>query len=150
MRRAYTIGAPSMFVNKNRLGRYPEFRDQGVGGSNPLSPTNPFKDLTSILYILCETRRSAVQPLAFPCVAAAGLQLVPIPKDSESRRPVMFSVVTSELPVTRPESRCRPGMRFIFICRGLPRMRRHYYPGATRVCEVPYARHSRFSSGTGR
>ena len=39
MRRAYTIGAPSIFVNKNGLGRYPEFRDQGVGGSNPLSPT---------------------------------------------------------------------------------------------------------------
>src|SRR4029077_5038211 len=39
MRRAYTIGAPSVFVNKNRLVRFPEFRDQGVGGSNPLSPT---------------------------------------------------------------------------------------------------------------
>jgi len=36
MRSAYTIGAPSVFVNKNGLGRYPEFRDQGVGGSNPL------------------------------------------------------------------------------------------------------------------
>jgi len=43
MRRAYTIGAPSIFVKKNGLGRYPEFRDQGVvGGSNPLSPTNDF------------------------------------------------------------------------------------------------------------
>jgi len=31
-----------VFVNKNRLGRFPEFRDQGVGGSNPLSPTNSF------------------------------------------------------------------------------------------------------------
>ena len=31
-----------MFVNKNGLGRFPEFRDQGVGGSNPLSPTNIF------------------------------------------------------------------------------------------------------------
>jgi hypothetical protein len=40
MRRAYTIGAPSIFVNKNGLGRFPQFRDQGVGGSNPLSPTN--------------------------------------------------------------------------------------------------------------
>src|SRR5215469_24710 len=39
MRRAYTIGAPSIFVNKNGLGRFPEFRDHGVGGSNPLSPT---------------------------------------------------------------------------------------------------------------
>jgi hypothetical protein len=39
MRRADTIGAPSVFVNKNGLGRFPEFRDQGVGGSNPLSPT---------------------------------------------------------------------------------------------------------------
>ena len=29
-----------MFVNKNGLGLFPEFRDQGVGGSNPLSPTN--------------------------------------------------------------------------------------------------------------
>src|SRR5260370_1032422 len=46
MRRAYTIGAPSIFVNKNGLGRYPEFRDQGVGGSNPLSPTNTFQSLT--------------------------------------------------------------------------------------------------------
>jgi hypothetical protein len=45
MRRAYTIGAPSVFVNKNGLGRFPEFRDQGVGGSNPLSPTNPFNNL---------------------------------------------------------------------------------------------------------
>jgi len=43
MRRAYTIGAPSVFVNKNELGRFPEFRDQGVGGSNPLSPTNLLK-----------------------------------------------------------------------------------------------------------
>ena len=32
-----------MFVNKNGLGRFPEFRDQGVGGSNPLSPTKFFK-----------------------------------------------------------------------------------------------------------
>src|SRR5260370_4488199 len=40
MRRAYTIGAPSIFVNKNGLAQYPEFRDQGVGGSNPLSPSN--------------------------------------------------------------------------------------------------------------
>ena len=39
MRRAKTIGAPSVFVNKNGLGRFPQFRDQGVGGSNPLSPT---------------------------------------------------------------------------------------------------------------
>jgi hypothetical protein len=37
------MGAPSVFVNKNRLGRFPEFRDQGVGGSNPLSPTNSNK-----------------------------------------------------------------------------------------------------------
>jgi hypothetical protein len=29
MRRAYTIGAPSIFVNKNRLGRYPEFGTRG-------------------------------------------------------------------------------------------------------------------------
>ena len=43
MRRAYTIGAPSVFVSKNGLGQFPEFRDQGVGGSNPLSPTISFK-----------------------------------------------------------------------------------------------------------
>jgi hypothetical protein len=43
MRRAYTIGAPSVFVNKNGLGLFPEFRGQGVGGSNPLSPTNLLK-----------------------------------------------------------------------------------------------------------
>jgi len=30
-----------VFVSKNRLGRF-QFRDQGVGGSNPLSPTNTF------------------------------------------------------------------------------------------------------------
>jgi len=35
-----------VFVNKNGLGRFPEFRDQGVGGSNPLSPTNYFQSLT--------------------------------------------------------------------------------------------------------
>src|SRR5467141_292200 len=40
MRKTYTIGAPSVFVNKNGLCRFPEFRDQGIGGSNPLSPTN--------------------------------------------------------------------------------------------------------------
>jgi hypothetical protein len=46
----------------------------------------------------------------FSVRAAAGLQLVPIPKDSESRRPVMFSVVTSELLVTREQPRrCRQG-----------------------------------------
>jgi hypothetical protein len=43
MRRAFTIGAPSIFVNRNGLSRYPEFRDQGVGGSNPLSPTISFQ-----------------------------------------------------------------------------------------------------------
>ena len=48
MRRAYTIGAPSVFVDKNRLGRFPEFRDQGVGGSNPLSPTKSFVSSQSI------------------------------------------------------------------------------------------------------
>jgi hypothetical protein len=35
-----------VFVNKNGLGRFPEFRDQGVGGSNPLSPINYFQSLT--------------------------------------------------------------------------------------------------------
>jgi len=54
MRRAYTIGAPSVFVNKNRLGRFPEFRDQGVGGSNPLSPT--------ILLFHLQNRASSVPP----------------------------------------------------------------------------------------
>ena len=51
MRRAYTIGAPSVFVSKNGLGQFPEFRDQGVGGSNPLSPTNflnPIIELASL------------------------------------------------------------------------------------------------------
>jgi hypothetical protein len=49
MRRAYTIGAPSICVNKNGLGRNPEFRDQGVGGSNPLSPTISFQALAKWL-----------------------------------------------------------------------------------------------------
>jgi hypothetical protein len=35
-----------VFVSKNGLGRFPEFRDQGVGGSNPLSPTIPNQSLT--------------------------------------------------------------------------------------------------------
>ena len=69
-----------MFVNKNGLGQSPEFRDQGVGGSNPLSPTNPFKDLTPILCILCGTRGSLVQPLAFCGLGAMGLQLPTITK----------------------------------------------------------------------
>src|SRR6266446_2732227 len=54
MRGAYTIGAPSIFVNRNGLGRYPEFRDQGVGGSNPLSPTNSFQSLRILAYLESE------------------------------------------------------------------------------------------------
>jgi hypothetical protein len=38
-----------VFVNKNGLGLFPEFRDQGVGGSNPLSPNNLFNYLNLIV-----------------------------------------------------------------------------------------------------
>jgi hypothetical protein len=67
-----------VFVNKNGLGRFPEFRDQGVGGSNPLSPTNLFNDLSLIGCAICETRGSAVHPLAFLGLEAVGLQLLPL------------------------------------------------------------------------
>jgi hypothetical protein len=39
MRRACTVGAPSKLAVNKRLKASQEFRDQGVGGSNPLSPT---------------------------------------------------------------------------------------------------------------
>ena len=32
-------------LTNQQLGQFPLFRDQGVGGSNPLSPTNSFKQL---------------------------------------------------------------------------------------------------------
>jgi hypothetical protein len=30
-------------LKNQHFGEFPLFRDQGVGGSNPLSPTNPFR-----------------------------------------------------------------------------------------------------------
>jgi hypothetical protein len=74
-----------VFVNKSRLGRYPEFRDQGVGGSNPLSPTIIFNDLSLILCVACETRGSAGQPLDSLRLEAAGLQLLRSEADFPSR-----------------------------------------------------------------
>ena len=87
MRRAYTIGAPSTFVNKNGLGRFPEFRDQGVGGSNPLSPTNLLNDLNLILYVASETRGSVGELLSFRDLGAAGAPIAPFrSRFSEARR----------------------------------------------------------------
>jgi len=74
-----------VLVNKNRLGRFPEFRDQGVGGSNPLSPTNLFNGLSLILRASSETRGSGGQPLAFRGFGAAGLQLLNSEADFPSR-----------------------------------------------------------------
>src|SRR5215472_12689805 len=68
MRRPYTIGAPSVFVNKNGLGRFPQFRDQGVGGSNPLSPTKIFnvyagsREVVSEARFLCLCRATSLLP----------------------------------------------------------------------------------------
>jgi hypothetical protein len=64
-----------VFVNKNGLGRFPEFRDQGVGGSNPLSPTYTFNQLTPILFASSKTRGSVAQTTTFRRFRAEGLQL---------------------------------------------------------------------------
>jgi hypothetical protein len=48
-----------VFVNKNGLGRFPEFRDQGVGGSNPLSPTIFSHSLKLVCYQIATTARHA-------------------------------------------------------------------------------------------
>ena len=55
----------------------------------------------------------------------------------QTMRSDLLSGITSRLSVTRPESRCRQGIRFNFIYRGLARIRRRYYLEATRVREVP-------------
>src|SRR5437763_5081259 len=49
-------------------------RDQGVGGSNPLSPTNLFNHL-SCLCLPCETRAQPSNPLSSDELGAEGLQL---------------------------------------------------------------------------
>jgi len=100
MRRAFTIGAPSIVVNKNRLGQFPEFRDQGVGGSNPLSPTNLFNDISLIGCVACETRGSLDQPIVFRQVGAKGLQLHHSEADYLSRvNSPYLGIVISALPV---------------------------------------------------
>src|SRR5260370_36036151 len=105
MRRAYTIGAPSVFVNKNRLGQFPEFRDQGVGGSNPLSPTISFRGLNFNFYTYFA--RPGGQPsnrLLFRALRRRGSNWSRFQRILSRVAPVMFSVVTSELPVIRPQS----------------------------------------------
>src|SRR2546429_397099 len=49
-------------------------RDQGVGGSNPLSPTNLFNHL-SCLCLPCETRAQPSNPLSSDELGAERLQL---------------------------------------------------------------------------
>ena len=48
-------------------------RDQGVGGSNPLSPTILFSKLSPILCMVCETRGSVAQPSWISTLYATGL-----------------------------------------------------------------------------
>src|SRR6266436_9342360 len=41
-------------LKNQQLGQSSLFRDQGVGGSNPLSPTNSFQSLRILLYLETE------------------------------------------------------------------------------------------------
>src|SRR5437660_12889638 len=70
---------PVVAVIQNDVGEWLSLvehlvRDQGVGGSNPLSPTILFNHL-SCLCLPCETRAQPSNPLSSDELGAEGLQL---------------------------------------------------------------------------